>query len=138
MSVAKYCLPVGDKRLFDVGMCRAQYQDVMSKKKIVEADRAKLVQVMAELDEKKKKTLAAACAQVNRDFGSIFSTLLPGAQGRLRPPPGQTVLDGLEVSSLFHSLYILLLYVACSEEAEAVHDRRLMGQVICEAGNMEV
>lgn len=74
-----------------------QYQDVMRKKQIVEADRAKLVQVMAELDEKKKKTLVTACEQVNRDFGSIFRTLLPGAQAKLTPPDGLTVLDGLEV-----------------------------------------
>ncbi|CAD0203696.1 unnamed protein product [Chrysodeixis includens] len=74
-----------------------QYADVMRKKAIVETDRAKLVQVIAELDEKKKRTLVAACEQVNRDFGSIFSTLLPGAQAQLRPLDGQTVLDGLEV-----------------------------------------
>lgn len=70
----------------------------MRKKKIVEQDRAKLVQVMAELDEKKRRTLTTACEQVTKDFGSIFSTLLPGAQAELRPPPGQTVLDGLEVT----------------------------------------
>lgn len=70
---------------------------MVRKRKIVEADRAKLVQVMAELDEKKRRTLVAACEQVNRDFGSIFSTLLPGAQARLSPPSGLTVLDGLEV-----------------------------------------
>ncbi|KAG6453229.1 hypothetical protein O3G_MSEX008044 [Manduca sexta] len=82
--------------------CEDRYQDVMRKKKIVEADRAKLVQVMAELDEKKKKTLVTACEQVNRDFGSIFSTLLPGAQARLTPPHGLTVLDGLEVKVGFN------------------------------------
>ncbi|KPI95284.1 Structural maintenance of chromosomes protein 2 [Papilio xuthus] len=82
-----------------------QYQDVMRKKKIVEADRAKLVQVMAELDEKKKLTLIAACEQVNRDFGSIFSSLLPGAQARLTPPPGLTVLEGLEVKVGFNRVW---------------------------------
>jgi structural maintenance of chromosome 2 len=35
--------------------------------------------------------------QVNRDFGSIFSTLLPGTNAKLVPAEGQTVLDGLEV-----------------------------------------
>ncbi|XP_047033737.1 structural maintenance of chromosomes protein 2 [Helicoverpa zea] len=79
-----------------------QYQDVLRKKQIVEADRAKLVQVMAELDEKKRRTLVAACTQVNRDFGSIFSTLLPGAQAKLTPPDGLTVLDGLEVKVGFN------------------------------------
>lgn len=69
----------------------------MKKKKIVENDRAKLVQVMRELDEKKKIALVNACQQVNKDFGSIFSTLLYGAEAKLTPPQGQTVLDGLEV-----------------------------------------
>ena len=79
----------------------------MRKKKIVEADRAKLVQVMAELDEKKRRTLVGACEQVNRDFGSIFSSLLPGAQARLAPPPGaaSTVLDGLQVGVAFNGAW---------------------------------
>jgi len=34
--------------------------------------------------------------QVNKDFGSIFSTLLPGSDARLAPPQGCGVLDGLE------------------------------------------
>lgn len=34
--------------------------------------------------------------QVNKDFGSIFSTLLPGATAKLAPPHGSGVLEGLE------------------------------------------
>ncbi|XP_050673159.1 structural maintenance of chromosomes protein 2 [Leptidea sinapis] len=88
-----------------LGSEEQQYQDVLRKKKIVEADRAKLVQVMGELDEKKRRTLVTACEQVNRDFGSIFSTLLPGAEAELRPPPGLTVLDGLEVRVGFNGTW---------------------------------
>lgn len=33
--------------------------------------------------------------QVNRDFSSIFHTLLPNARAKLEPPEGGTVLDGL-------------------------------------------
>ncbi|XP_013912084.1 PREDICTED: structural maintenance of chromosomes protein 2 [Thamnophis sirtalis] len=40
-----------------------------------------------------KKTIGPG---VNEDFGSIFSTLLPGANAMLSPPEGQSVLDGLE------------------------------------------
>ncbi|CAG4984242.1 unnamed protein product [Colias eurytheme] len=88
-----------------LGSEEQQYQDVLRKKQIVEADRAKLVAVMGELDEKKRRTLVAACAQVNRDFASIFSTLLPGAQAQLRPPPGLSVLDGLEVRVGFNGTW---------------------------------
>lgn len=82
-----------------------QYQEVLRKKLVVEQDRKKLVEVMGELDEKKRRTLVAACEQVNRDFASIFSTLLPGAQAQLRPPPGLGVLDGLEVNVSSDILY---------------------------------
>lgn len=34
--------------------------------------------------------------QVNKDFGAIFSTLLPGATAKLAPPQGCGVLEGLE------------------------------------------
>ncbi|RXM32345.1 Structural maintenance of chromosomes protein 2 [Acipenser ruthenus] len=40
--------------------------------------------------------LSQAEERVNKDFGSIFSTLLPGADARLAPPEGKSVLDGLE------------------------------------------
>jgi structural maintenance of chromosome 2 len=41
----------------------------------------------------------------HRDFGSIFSTLLPGAFAKLEPPEGQSVLDGLEVRVSFGGVW---------------------------------
>jgi len=69
----------------------------MRKKTIVENDKKSIMAVIKELDEKKKKALQTAHKQVNKDFGSIFSTLLPGATAKLEPPQGMSVLDGLEV-----------------------------------------
>lgn len=40
-----------------------------------------------------------------KDFGSIFSTLLPGANAKLAPPEGMCVLDGLEVKVAFGSVW---------------------------------
>ena len=40
-----------------------------------------------------------------KDFGSIYSTLLPGATAKLEPPEGQTVLDGLEVRVAFSGVW---------------------------------
>ena len=57
--------------------------------------------MIEELDVKKRETLVSTYEKVNRDFGSIFSTLLPGASARLEPPPGGSVLDGLEVRVAF-------------------------------------
>merc|ERR1719403_773823 len=54
-----------------------------------------------DLVKKKKQALRTAWDQVNKDFGSIFSKLLPGTTAKLEPPQGQDVLDGLEVKVAF-------------------------------------
>uniref|UniRef100_A0A6Q2YFL4 Structural maintenance of chromosomes protein n=1 Tax=Esox lucius TaxID=8010 RepID=A0A6Q2YFL4_ESOLU len=66
------------------------------KKRIVENDKSKILQTIEELDMKKNEALNIAWQKVNKDFGSIFSTLLPGADARLAPPEGSGVLEGLE------------------------------------------
>ena len=44
--------------------------------------------------------------KVNKDFGSIFSTLLPGTQAKLRPPDGMDVIEGgLEVKVAFGDVW---------------------------------
>ena len=73
----------------------------MKKRRIIENDRSQIEKVIEELDVKKRETLVSTYEKVNRDFGSIFSTLLPGASARLEPPPGGSVLDGLEVRVAF-------------------------------------
>ncbi|KAL7988630.1 hypothetical protein Chor_007549 [Crotalus horridus] len=73
-----------------------RYNDLMKKKRIVENDKSKILATIIELDQKKNEALNIAWKKVNEDFGSIFSTLLPGANAMLSPPEGQTVLDGLE------------------------------------------
>lgn len=69
----------------------------MKRKHIVESDKKKLLTVIADLDKKKKEALELAFKQVRKDFGSIFSTLLPGSDATLQPPLGKSVLEGLEV-----------------------------------------
>ncbi|XP_067839676.1 structural maintenance of chromosomes protein 2 [Heptranchias perlo] len=73
-----------------------RYNDLMKKKRIVENDKSKILSTIEELDQKKNEALNVAWTQVNKDFGSIFSTLLPGANAMLAPPEGKTVLDGVE------------------------------------------
>ncbi|KAM3623759.1 uncharacterized protein V6R79_015244 [Siganus canaliculatus] len=73
-----------------------RYNDLMKKKRIVENDKAKILQTIKELDQKKNEALNVAWQKVNKDFGSIFSTLLPGATAKLAPPQGCGVLEGLE------------------------------------------
>jgi structural maintenance of chromosome 2 len=76
------------------------FRELVRKKQIVEHDRQKIADVIKELDTKKGEALRATWHKVNTDFGSIFTSLLPGASARLEPPSGGTgdvVVDGLEV-----------------------------------------
>ncbi|KAG7238364.1 hypothetical protein INR49_030961 [Caranx melampygus] len=73
-----------------------RYNDLMKKKRIVENDKAKILQTIEELDQKKNEALNLAWQKVNKDLGSIFSTLLPGATAKLAPPRGCGILEGLE------------------------------------------
>ncbi|KAI3817894.1 hypothetical protein L1987_11694 [Smallanthus sonchifolius] len=82
-----------------------EYNDLISKKNIIENDKSKIKLVIEELDEKKKETLKVTWVKVNSDFGSIFSTLLPGTMAKLEPPEGGSFLDGLEVRVAFGSVW---------------------------------
>lgn len=82
-----------------------EYNDLISKKNIIENDKAKIKKVIEELDEKKKETLKVTWVKVNNDFGSIFSTLLPGTTAKLEPPEGGSFLDGLEVRVAFGGVW---------------------------------
>ncbi|KAL3645191.1 Structural maintenance of chromosomes protein 2-2 [Castilleja foliolosa] len=82
-----------------------EYNDLLAKKNIIENDKSKIKMVIEELDEKKKETLKVTWTKVNKDFGSIFSTLLPGTMAKLEPPEGGTFLDGLEVRVAFGSVW---------------------------------
>lgn len=73
-----------------------RYNDLMKRKRIVENDKSKILSTIEELDQKKNEALNIAWQKVNKDFGSIFSTLLPGANAMLAPPEGHSALDGLE------------------------------------------
>ncbi|XP_043213989.1 structural maintenance of chromosomes protein 2-like [Amphibalanus amphitrite] len=88
-----------------LGKAEEQFNDLMRKKRIVENDKTKIETVIRELDEKKNEALKQAWEQVNRDFGSIFGTLLPGTSAKLQPPDGASVLDGLEVRVAFGGVW---------------------------------
>ncbi|XP_077223831.1 structural maintenance of chromosomes protein 2-1-like isoform X2 [Tasmannia lanceolata] len=82
-----------------------EYNNLISKKNIIENDKSKIKNVIEELDEKKKETLKVTWVKVNNDFGSIFSTLLPGTMAKLEPHEGCTFLDGLEVRVAFGGVW---------------------------------
>mmetsp|Transcript_27648 Transcript_27648/g.46362 ORF Transcript_27648/g.46362 Transcript_27648/m.46362 type:complete len:1173 (+) Transcript_27648:65-3583(+) len=81
-----------------------EYQDLMTKKRIIENDKKKIQAVIEELEEKKTDALRVTWQKVNKDFGSIFSTLLPGVTAKL-DPVSKNVLDGLEVKVAFGDVW---------------------------------
>ncbi|CAE1242244.1 SMC2 [Acanthosepion pharaonis] len=101
----KLCHTINMRAMNMLEKAEEEYNDLMKKRKIVLNDKMKIAQVIAELDEMKKEALKKAWEQVNKDFGSIFSTLLPGTKAKLQPPEGMTVLDGLEVKVAFGDVW---------------------------------
>ncbi|GMF21420.1 unnamed protein product [Phytophthora lilii] len=63
-----------------------EYQGLMNKRHIIENDKEKITSVIKELDAKKNEALKTTWVKVNKDFGSIFGTLLPGTHAKLDPP----------------------------------------------------
>jgi structural maintenance of chromosome 2 len=78
-----------------------EYKELLRKRKIVENDKKKIQGTIAQLDAKKKESLQETWEKVNRDFGSVFSTILPGTNAKLEPPEGMEVWEGLEVKVAF-------------------------------------
>lgn len=65
-----------------------------------------LQKVITELDEKKNEALRTTWAKVNKDFGSIFGTLLPGVTARLDPDKDASGnLTGLSVRVAFNGVW---------------------------------
>ncbi|NWT84464.1 SMC2 protein, partial [Lanius ludovicianus] len=73
-----------------------RYNDLKNKERIVENDKSKILEVIEELEQKKKEALDIAWKKVNEDFGSIFSTLLPGARATLAASKAHNVFVGME------------------------------------------
>ncbi|KNC84459.1 hypothetical protein SARC_03323 [Sphaeroforma arctica JP610] len=78
-----------------------EHKDLLKKRDIVEIDKKKIIASIQDLDKKKDEQLKVTIGKVNKDFGSIFSVLLPGTSAKLAPPEGLSVLDGLEVKVAF-------------------------------------
>lgn len=78
-----------------------EYKELLRKRKIVENDKKKIQGTIVQLDAKKKESLQETWEKVNRDFGAVFSNLLPGTSAKLEPPEGMEVWEGLEVKVSF-------------------------------------
>jgi len=82
-----------------------EYKQLMEKKDIVEKDKKKIEAVISELAQKKIEALHKTWTKVNKDFGSIFSTLLPGARAKLEPQDGCGPEEGLIIKVGFGQVW---------------------------------
>jgi structural maintenance of chromosome 2 len=82
-----------------------EYKDLLHKRDIILNDKKKIEQVITDLDEKKSETLKRTWVKVNKDFDSIFATLLPHANAKLEPPQGMDETEGLEIKVAFHGAW---------------------------------
>lgn len=96
---------VNKKVMSMIEKAEGEYTELLRKRKVVENDKKKIQAVIEELDVQKKAELERTWVKVNRDFGSIFSTLLPGASAKLEPPEGQEAWEGLEVKVAFGEVW---------------------------------
>lgn len=96
---------INNKVMGMIEKAESEYTELLRKRRVIESDKKKIRSVIEELDEKKKAELEHTWVKVNRDFGSIFSTLLPGASSKLEPPEGQHAWQGLEVKVGFGGVW---------------------------------
>lgn len=81
------------------------YKKIMERRTKIENDRKKIFDSIKNMDSKKIEDLKKAWEEVNANFGSIFSTLLPGTQAKLLPSDATNFLKGLEVKVGFNGIW---------------------------------
>jgi|EP00945_MAST-04E_sp_MAST-4E-sp1_P005290 structural maintenance of chromosome 2 len=82
-----------------------EYKELIAKKRSLSDDKHKIEDVISSLDVKKKTAIEKTWEQVTKDFGSIFSTLLPGTTAKLEPMEGKSVIDGVQVRVAFSGVW---------------------------------
>merc|ERR1719252_442263 len=76
-----------------------EHRDLCNKREIILQDKGKIKEVIDDLDRKK------TYEHVSRDFGNIFSTLLPNVSAKLAVPEGMECTDGLEIKVAFQGVW---------------------------------
>ena len=84
-EVASMSKRVNKKASLQVDKAESEYAALSDKRSIVESDKLKIGQVIEELEVKKQQAVGVTWSKVNRDFGHIMHSLLPGVTAQLRP-----------------------------------------------------
>merc|ERR1719252_548959 len=82
-----------------------EHRDLCNKREIILQDKGKIKEVIDDLDRKKTEAIKKTYEHVSRDFGNIFSTLLPNVSAKLAVPEGMKCTDGLEIKVAFQGVW---------------------------------
>eukprot|EP01028_Stygiella_incarcerata_P009473 TRINITY_DN450_c1_g1_i1.p1 TRINITY_DN450_c1_g1~~TRINITY_DN450_c1_g1_i1.p1 ORF type:complete len:1214 (+),score=474.27 TRINITY_DN450_c1_g1_i1:214-3855(+) len=96
---------VNKKVLMMIENAESEYKDLLERRGIVAKDKSKIEGVITELEEKKREALQTTWKKVNRDFGGILSSLLPGVTARLVPVEEKDLSQGLEIRVAFGGVW---------------------------------
>ncbi len=90
------------------------------KRQIVIEDKSMLETTIEELEKMKIEKLLKAFSQINKDLGSIFKTLLPGAYAKLKPSSQNSLLEGVEFKVAFGDVWKESLTELCGGQRSLV------------------
>lgn len=82
-----------------------EYKRLQKKLETIVKDKIKINEIIEELEVKKRLHLQHASNRVNIEFGKIFSSVLPGAQARLKQINLDDITAGLEICVAFNGLW---------------------------------
>ena len=83
----------------------SDFAELTGKRDIIEGDKRKIEQVIAELEGKKRRAVEETWRKVNGDFGAIMASLLPGVQAALQPVDAANVSEGVEMRVAFQGVW---------------------------------
>ncbi|XP_001360588.3 structural maintenance of chromosomes protein 2 [Drosophila pseudoobscura] len=81
------------------------YDETQRRRNIVALDKEKIKKIIVKMDEEEQEQLSRAATEVNSNFSSIFSALLPGADACLNPVLTNGCLTGLEIKVGFNGTW---------------------------------
>lgn len=82
-----------------------EYHNLKKKMDTIVKDKNKIQEILEELEVKKHQLLKRATDRVNREFGKIFNSVLPGAQACLRHINEDDITAGLQIRVGFNDLW---------------------------------
>lgn len=82
-----------------------EYNSLIERRKTLNVDKSQLKRSIDELDRKRKESLEECFVKVNRYFGEIFSTLLPGAISELHLVDSKDIDQGINIKVGFSNVW---------------------------------